>query len=162
MQAKYQMQDVRIVDFKAVNVAALEYRGDVREIGTAIREFIAWRRENGLAPNVSHTFNVVYHHPSSENDGAECHYDLCASTTRDVPANSQGIVAKTIPEGRCALLTHAGAEATLGQSVSFLYTNWLPASGERVRDFPLFFKRVKFFPDVPEHEAVVEIYLPIR
>lgn len=162
MQVQRTMQDVEIVDFKAVSVAALEYRGDVRHIGNSIRQFIAWRRRNGLSPDVSDTFNVVYRHPLADDENSECHYDLCASTERDVPQNPEGVTAKVIPGGRCALLTHVGSEATLGQSVSFLYRDWLPANGEDVRDFPLFFRRVKFFPDVPEHEAVVEIYLPLR
>jgi AraC family transcriptional regulator len=162
MQAKHRASDVTIVDFEATPVAALEYRGDVRQIGAAIRRFIAWRRENGLPPGVSATFNVVYHHPRDDEDGAECHYDLCASCTRDIPENSAGVVSKVLPSGRCATLTHIGSEATLGQSVSFLYREWLPQSGEEPRDFPLFFKRLKFFPDVKEHEAVTEIYLPVR
>lgn len=39
---------------------------------------------------------------------------------------------------------------------------WLPQSGEAPRDFPLFLERLTCFPDVPEHEAVVDIYLPLR
>jgi AraC family transcriptional regulator len=162
MQPMHRMNEVKIVDFQSTKVAALEYRGDLRQIGGAIRRFIAWRRQNGLPPSVSATFNVVYHHPRDDEDGGDCHYDLCASITRDIPENSQGVVGKVLPAGRCATLTHTGAEATLGQSVSFLYREWLPPSGEEPRDFPLFFKRMKFFPDAGEHEAVTEIYLPIR
>ncbi len=50
----------------------------------------------------------------------------------------------------------------LGESVTFLYSQWLPQSGEGPRDFPLYFQRVRFFPDVPEHEAVTDIFLPLR
>jgi AraC family transcriptional regulator len=162
MQPNHHMSEVKIVDFPATKVAALEYRGDARQIGGAIRGFIAWRHQNGLPPSVSATFNVVYRHSRDDEDGADCHYDLCASTTHEVPENSQGVVGKLLPAGRCATLTHIGSEATLGQSISFLYSEWLPTSGEEPRDFPLFFKRVKFFPDVAEHEAVTEIYLPVR
>ncbi len=162
MESKHHPSEVKIVDFPATKVAALEYQGDVRQIGEAVRRFIAWRRESGLPPGVSDTFNVVYHHPRDDEDGANCHYDLCASSTRDVPENPEGVVGKLLPPGRCATLTHIGSEATLGQSVSFLCREWLPQSGEEPRDFPLFLKRVKSFPDVAEHEAVTEIYLPIR
>ena len=31
-----------------------------------------------------------------------------------------------------------------------------------VRDFPIFFERVSFFPEVPENELVTDIYLPIE
>lgn len=44
----------------------------------------------------------------------------------------------------------------------FLYSEWLPQSGEEPRDFPLYFQRVEFFPDVPEYESVTDVFLPIR
>lgn len=50
-----------------------------------------------------------------------------------------------------------GAAAAL-----FLYRDWLPASGEEARDFPIYCQRLSFFPEVPEHEAVAELFLPLR
>jgi AraC family transcriptional regulator len=46
--------------------------------------------------------------------------------------------------------------------VIYLYAEWLPNSGEELRDYPLYFQRIRFFPDVPEHEAVTDIFLPLR
>lgn len=43
-----------------------------------------------------------------------------------------------------------------------LYASWLPGSGEELRDFPLFMQRLTFFPDVPDNEAITDIYLPLR
>jgi len=43
----------------------------------------------------------------------------------------------------------------------YLYRDWLPESGEELRDFPLYCQRIKFFPDVPEHEAVLDLFLPL-
>src|SRR5690606_40690953 len=69
---------------------------------------------------------------------------------------------KSIPAGRCAVLRHVGSDNTLGESIRWLYSDWLPQSGESLRDFPLFLRRVRFFPDVPEHEAISDIYLPLE
>jgi AraC family transcriptional regulator len=88
--------------------------------------------------------------------------DICASTDRNVTDNSFGVVEKTIPGGRCAVLRYIGDEANLGESIAYLYSNWLPLSGEEPRDFPLFLQRVKFFPDVPEHEAIIDVFLPLK
>jgi len=30
------------------------------------------------------------------------------------------------------------------------------------RDFPLYCQRLTFFPEVPEHEAVAELFLPLK
>ncbi len=161
MGAQSRIGEVRIVTFEDTRVATLEYRGDTRSIGNAIRVFSEWRRQNELSPNLSATFNIVHHHPAGGEEG-DCHYELCASTDCGVPENSLGVVEKVIPAGRCALLRHVGSDDQLGEPVSFLYSQWLPQSGEELRDFPLYFQRVRFFPDVPEHEAVTDIFLPLR
>jgi AraC family transcriptional regulator len=130
-------------------------------IGSSIRQFIAWRRQNRLAPPVSATFNIVYHHPVGTDEG-DCRYDLCAATERGVPQNSLGIVEKIIPGGRCALVRHRGPEERLRHTVNYLYSHWLPGSGEELRDFPLYLQRVRFFPDVQEPEAATDVYLPLK
>jgi len=161
MKTEYRPDQVQIVDFQATQVAALEHRGDPRQIGGSIRKFIAWRQENRLPPRSSATFNVVY------DDEAvvapqEFRFDLCAATSREVVDNPYGVVSKTIPGGRCAVLRHVGSDDTLRDAVTYLYAEWLPASGEEPRDFPLFFERVDFYPDVPEHEAITDVYLPLK
>jgi len=67
-----------------------------------------------------------------------------------------------IPAGRCALLRHVGSDDQLGRSIRHLYSSWLPTSGEDLRDYPLYLRRVAFFPDVPDSEAITDIYLPLR
>jgi AraC family transcriptional regulator len=67
-----------------------------------------------------------------------------------------------IPGGRCAVLRHVGSDDTLPVSVRYLYKEWLPNSDEEPRDFPLYFERVRFFPDVPEHEAITDVFLPLK
>ncbi len=43
-----------------------------------------------------------------------------------------------------------------------LYCDWLPASGEEARDFPIYCQRLSFFPEVPEHETAAELFLPLK
>lgn len=152
---------VQIVDFDATKVAALEHRGDPLGIGSSIRKFIAWRRENRLPPRSSATFNVVYDDETAVMP-QDFRFDLCAATNREVAGNRFGVVGKTIPGGRCAVLRHIGSDDTLRDTVRYLCTDWLPASGEELRDFPLFFERVEFYPEVPEREAVTDVYLPLK
>ena len=161
MKTERQAEQVRIIDFADTRVAAFEHRGDPRLIGNSIREFIAWRKQNGLPPRVSATFNILYDNPA-EVAPEDYRIDLCAATDRDVSANEFGMVSKTIPGGRCALLRHIGCDDTLGHTVAYLYSQWLPQSGEELRDFPLYLQRVKFFPDVSENEAVTDVFLPLK
>jgi len=151
---------VRLVAFPETRVAKLEHRGNVLRLGDSIRKFIEWRKANKLPPQTSATFNI-FHNDPDETPPEEFRFDLCAATERDIAPNDAGVQEFWIPAGRCALLRHTGSDDQLGSSILRLYASWLPTSGEELRDFPLFVQRVKFFPDVPDAEAVTDIYLPI-
>ena len=161
MKPTFEAAQVNVVQFPETKVAVLEHRGDPRRIGDSVRKFIAWRKENGLPPRLSATFNLLHDNP--EEVAPENHrFGLCAATDREVKENPHGVVGGTIPGGRCAVLRHTGSDDTLGASVRYLYAEWLPKSGEEPRDFPLFLQRVRFFPDVPEHEAITDVFLPLK
>jgi AraC family transcriptional regulator len=161
MKPAHSKEEVSIVTFPETRVAVLEHRGDPARIGDSVRTFIEWRKQNGASPKVSATFNVLYDDPN-ETSPDQFRLDLCAGIERPVADNPFGVVEKKIPAGRCAVLRHVGSDDTLGESLRYLYSTWLPASGEEPRDFPLFLQRVRFFPDVPEHEAVLDVFLPLR
>lgn len=152
---------VRVVSFPATRVASLEHRGSPLRLGDSIRSFIAWRKANRLPPATSATYNIVYHDPD-ETPPEEFRFRMCAATDRPVAQNEAGVTEMVIPAGRCALLRHTGSDDQLGRSIRHLYAGWLPGSGEELRDFPLFMQRVAFFPDVPDSEAITDIYLPLR
>jgi AraC family transcriptional regulator len=152
---------VRVVSFPATKVATLEHRGSALRLGDSIRRFIDWRRSNRLPPSVSATYNIVYHDPD-ETPPEEFRFSLCAATDKPVEANDAGVTGMIIPAGRCALLRHIGSDDQLGRSLRHLYADWLPTSGEELRDYPLFMQRVAFFPDVADSDAITDIYLPLR
>jgi AraC family transcriptional regulator len=161
MRTPMKLSDVSVLDFEETRVAALEHHGDPQRLGESIRKFIQWRKQNQLPPSASATFNLFYGDPA-EGDPSAFRLDLCAATAREVPENDFGVASKLIPGGRCAVLRHIGSDDHLGSTIAFLYSQWLPQSREELRDFPLFCQRVKFFPDVPEHEAVTDVFLPLR
>jgi AraC family transcriptional regulator len=153
--------DVAVVDVPETPVAVLAHRGDPGRLGETIQRFIAWRRAAGLPPRASATFNVFHSDPRTT-PPADFRLDLCAATGRAIEANEAGVEAGAIPGGRCAVLRVVGASDALEPAALFLYRDWLPASGEEPRDYPLYCRRVTFFPDVPEHEAVTDLYLPLK
>ncbi len=161
MTAVSQAQNVKIIDFPETQIAVLEHHGDPKLLGNTIRRLIEWRKQNKLPPSVSRTFNILYNDPESiEPD--EYRIDICVETNMTITENSAGIVAKIIPSGRCAVLRHIGSDDTLKQTIHDLYANWLPNSEEELRDFPIFLQRVKFFPDVAENEAIIDVLLPLK
>lgn len=161
MKKEFRTDQVRIINVDDIKVAVFEHRGDPKLLGNSIRKFIEWRKQNHLPPRVSATFNIVYDNPTETNPD-DYRFDLCAATERAVVENPFGVVGKTIAGGRCAVLRHVGADDNLVDTVTYLYSEWLPQSGEELRDFPLYLQRVSFFPDVPEHETITDVFLPLK
>ena len=161
MTGTFTDDQVRIVDFPTTAVAIMEHRGDPDLIGDTLRRFIAWRKRTGLSPTRSATFNILHVDPDTTAP-EDYRIDVCAATEREIKPNRDGIVSGVIPAGRCAVLRMKGSSDDLRPGVSFLYGDWLPRSGEELRDFPVYVQRVSFFPEVPENEAITDIFLPLK
>jgi len=151
--------DVRIIQFPETRVAILTHHGDPKLLGDTIRRYIGWRKANGLPPSKSATFNLLHTDPETT-EPADYRLDLCCATDR-VDANDSGVVAGVISAGRCAVLRLVGSSDDLRPAVQFLYADWLPRSGLELRDHPIFAQRVTLYPDVPAHEAITDIFLPL-
>jgi AraC family transcriptional regulator len=153
--------ETKIVDFPKTLIATMEHRAAPNLIGMTIKKFIEWRKENKLPPSKSRTFNLVYDDPNitvPEN----YRFDVCCSIDHAIEENTYGIVNKVIPAGKCAVIRHIGSDDSIGLAVHYLYAEWLNNSNFEVRDFPIFFERVSFFPEVPENEMITDVYLPIK
>ena len=161
MQKTFTFDDVTIREVPVTPVAIMEHRGDPTTIGATIQRFIAWRKAAGLHPKTNPTFNVwrSERRPASP---ADYSMDLCVGTDQPIETNGGEIIVGEIPGGRCAVLRVVGNTDNLEPAALYLYRDWLPASGEEVRDFPIYCQRLAFFPEVPEHEAVAELFLPLK
>ncbi len=154
--------EVRIVDCEPTKVALLEHRGAPELVNDTARIFIEWRKASGLSPvKSSRTFGIAYDNPDTT-EPEKFRFDICGSITEDVPNNPQGVVNGVIPGGRCAVVRHFGSHDRKLESIYFLYREWLPESGEDLRDFPLYFHYLKLMPETPEHELITDIYLPLK
>ncbi|MFZ5891500.1 MAG: AraC family transcriptional regulator [Myxococcota bacterium] len=154
-------EDVRVVNFPRTRVAVLRHLGDPALLGNSVRKFIQWRKQSKHSPAVSATFNVFWDNPE-DTPADQFRMDICAGTDREIIENDFGVFESSIPAGRCAVLRHVGGEESMVENIKFLYATWLPASGEEPRDYPLFLQRIRLFPDVPEHESVTDIFLPLK
>lgn len=158
MPEHFQSSDVGIVDFPETRLLTLEHRGAPALIGATIQQFVAFRRAHRLPPEVCDTFNLFPVDPITT-PADEFHMLLGVATPR--PIEADGFTTWTIPAMRAARIVQIGQSDDLAPGFDFLYGQWLPANGEEVRDHPPFVRRVRFYPDVPLHEAVTELYLPL-
>lgn len=154
--------EVKIINVEPTMVAALEHRGDPALVNETVQHFIEWRKTTGLSPiGTSETYGIAYSTPDVI-PTADFRFDVCGSVQETVPSNLHGVITKVIPGGRCAVVCHAGSRDRLGESVRYLFRQWLPKSGEEVRDFPVYFRYLTLGFDRPESEHLTNIYLPLK
>jgi AraC family transcriptional regulator len=151
---------VEIVDFPETLVAALEHRGPEHLTINTTKRFIEWRQANGLRPGMGNTYGVHYSDPD-RTAPEDYRLDICLSVASPVAPNPQGVVTKTIPAGRCARVRHIGSRHNV-RPAEWLYREWLPQSGETLRNFPIYFHYVNVGPEVKEHEMITNVYLPLK
>jgi len=156
------IMQVKIVDFTEIKIAVLEHRGDPKLLNDSVQQFIEWRKESDLSPvKSSDSYGVAYDDPKNT-EPDRFRFDICGSVQDNIPDNSQNVINKILPGGRCAIVSHSGSYDLMDNKIHYLYREWLPKSGEELRDFPCFFHYMNLFPEVAEHELLTNIYLPLK
>jgi AraC family transcriptional regulator len=150
---------VEIVEFPYTRVAAVEYQGPPEHEYSAIMQLVAWRRENGVRPGHGKTIGIHYSDPATTRP-EDYRLDICVTYDDEISANQHGVIAKEIPAGRCARIRHLGTREYMAEA-DYIYREWLPESGETLRECPPFFHYVNVGPDVREQDMITDIYLPI-
>ncbi|MBV6820495.1 AraC family transcriptional regulator [Rahnella sp. PD12R] len=165
-QQRLENMDVKIIEVAPVSIAVLEHRGDPMTVNNTVAKFIEWRKASGLSDyTVRGTYGIPYNDPLVT-PGEDFRFDVCGELNPEsggrVPENPQGVVAKSLPGGRCAVVRHVGAYDRISDSVYYLYREWLPQSGEELRDFPVYFRYLQLDQELPEHAQQTDILLPLK
>lgn len=165
-QQRREKMDVKIINVAPISVAVLEHRGDPLHVNSNVEKFIEWRKASGLSDYATvGTYGVPYSDPLTT-PSADFRFDICGelspAANGQVPENSQGVISKTLPGGRCAVVRHVGAYDRISDSVYYLYRQWLPQSGEELRDFPVYFRYLQLDEPLPEHLQQTDVLLPLK
>lgn len=159
-QADRMNYHVELIDLPSTRLAAVEYQGPAQQMLQATAKLIAWRRRNGISPSQGQTFGLFYDDPESA-DEAAFRFDVGVSFEGELAPNAEGVCSKLIPGGRCARVRHHGSREHI-PAADFLYREWLPASGETLRDCPLIMHFNNVGPGLNPAELVTDVYLPLR
>ena len=163
MQINFTHDDVTIRDVPSMPVAIMEHRGDRAMLGTTIERFKAWCKAKGLSPETGRASVMVFRSERCPEDPVNYSMDLCVGTDQPIDMNDETMKAGVIPGGRCAVLRYPGNTHNLEPAALYLYREWLPDSGEEVRDFPIYCqRRLSLIPDMSAHEVIVELFLPLK
>ncbi|ANW23290.1 AraC family transcriptional regulator [Vibrio coralliilyticus] len=151
---------IDIVKFDEIKVATIKHCGPLHLIGNTIKRLNDWGEENNVDIENSRIFNVIDDYsipPYSENYTCK----ICVSTGIDIHENSYGVFGSIISEGNCAVTRHIGPDDGIGQSLRFLYSHWLKNDLGSLRESPVFFERIKLYPNVNDVDVITDIYLPV-
>ncbi|MGN8342764.1 GyrI-like domain-containing protein [Pseudomonas sp. SMV71] len=153
---------LRIVDFAEVRLAALEHCGPPGLVNESVRRFIEWRTQSGQSPVASsRSFGIPYGNPDTT-PPEHFRFAICGEIHEAVAPNEFGVHERVIPAGRCAVVRHTGSPDHIGETIYPVYRDWLPASGEELRDHPLFFHYLSVYPETPQDQWQTEVYIPLQ
>ncbi|TPL46446.1 AraC family transcriptional regulator [Mesorhizobium sp. B2-4-6] len=163
MQIIFERDDVTILDVPDMPVAIMEHRGSRAKIKETSERFRAWCEASGLSVGSGRSSFMVFRSEREPAVPEDYSVDLCVSTDRSISREDEWMKAGTIPGGRCAVLRYPGNTNNLEPAALYLYRDWLPESGEELRDFPIYARR-QLVPiaDIRAHEVVVDLYLPLK
>lgn len=162
MQPNFTTEDITIRQVAPTGVAIMEHRGPRESIPETAQRFHAWRKSNGVSPLACSSFTVF----RSEREPDDPHayaLDLCVETHEPIDPRDDHVKAGLIPGGRCAVMRVDGTSNNHLPAAVYMYREWLPISGEKPRDFPMYCQRRLILGDKgARQEVFAELFLPLR
>lgn len=155
---------VSVVRLPAQRTLALMHhpQGASGALEDTLQRFVSWRRHRGgLSPRTHATWNVLFA-PTTPSGRPPMAIAVATSARLSADDQAAGIVPLVIGGGRYARLRLEGPDSQIGAAVTFLTHTWCPAHEVIPGQTPLLLRRVRLFPDVPEHLVVTDIHLPIE
>jgi AraC family transcriptional regulator len=144
----------------ALRIAALPHRGAFTGIGTTFDRLMAWGAARGLL-RPGTRFLGLYHDDPSSVPERDLRSEACMTVPEGVEP-AEGVQIRTLPPTRLAVLRFQGPYAELEGAYTWLYREWLPASGEEPAHQP---PREDYLNDcrsLPPGEWLTEIMIPLR
>lgn len=155
------VMQVRIVSFPETRVAALAHQGSPGLLEQSVRRFMAWRQHSGQSPvRSSRSFGIAYANPDTT-PPEEFRFDICGELREPLAPNDFGVRELLMPACRCAVVRHVGSTDHIGETIYPIFRDWLPASGEELRDQPLFFHYLSVYPETPQDQWQTDIHVPL-
>ena len=153
-------QPVKIVESPERYLIGSWHYGDFMTIGVAFEKVMAQCSMAGVMPEQPQTIGVYFADPDCVPENSLRSFaGVLVEGSVSVPDSLDSYVT---PAGRFAVLTHQGPYALLAQSYHWLYSNWLPASDNLVRDEPCCEVYLNSPIDTAQQDLLTDICLPIE
>jgi AraC family transcriptional regulator len=143
-----------------VDVVARAHKGDYAGIGLTFEQLNTTAISRGWIGPATRYFGLYYCDPAATRE-SELRSDACLTAPPGFVGDGE-LRRVTIPGGRYAVLLHVGPYSELHRAYTWLYREWLPASGFEPADAPAVEEYLNNPRLVPPTELRTEIWLPIR
>jgi AraC family transcriptional regulator len=141
-------------------VIGTRHDGDYAEIGGTFERLNTSAIGRGWIGPATRYFGLYYDDPSAK-PAAALRSDACLTGPPAVTADAD-LRPLTIAGGHYAVLLHVGPYAELERAYTWLYREWLPASGREPADLPCVEEYLNNPRLVPPPELRTEIWLPLQ
>jgi AraC family transcriptional regulator len=153
--------NVSIVTFPSTRVAGIRHVGDPSREHETARKLVAWKLEHRFLDPARYRSYGLHHIDSDSDRPSGYRVDFCLSCDEAIEPNAHGVLEMIIPSMRCALARDIGSRLD-NKAARYLHDVWLPQSGEEIAALPMVFHYVNVGPAVMEHEAITDVYLPLK
>jgi len=153
---------ISIKEYPARRLAVVEHRGDPMKLSYTLDKLITWAKSQPIdvKPKPGQAFGFGYHDPR-EVPPEEFRFDLALTVPQNFTLTGD-VIEKVLPHGRYAVISHKGSRDNIGDTISSLYRDWLPESGEQLGDLPCVFCYYNFDHEVAETELLTEIWVLLK
>ena len=150
----------RIVTRPETRVAYIRHTGPYASVGSTWEKLCAFAGPRGLLGPQSQFLGISLDDPRITAED-KTRYDACVTLSRDLaPSGEVGV--QTVPGGRYAVFLHAGPYEGLSATYDAIFRDWLPASGEQLRDQPAFEVYLNTIDHTPPADLRTEIWVPLQ
>lgn len=127
----------KIITLKPQRVLFVRKTGVYAEAAAAaFRVLLAFAYSNRLMKKETQTIGISHDSPDIT-DATKLRYDACITIDELLPPQGE-LNVQAIAGGRYAIFTHNGPYEKFDESYALIFSQWLPQSGERLRDAPIF------------------------
>jgi AraC family transcriptional regulator len=157
---------VEVKEMQKLRVATVSHVGPYNQISEAFARLGQIAGPAGLVggppggPRSSPTMLAIYHDDPESTPPSELTSDaaIVVSPQAKLPP---GLGEREIPGGRYACTTHVGPYEKLGDVWARFMGEWLPRSGQRMRDSVSYEIYRNTPADVPKEKLITELYIPL-
>lgn len=143
----------------ATKVAFVRHTGPYAAVGTAWGKIYSFAGQRGLLGPTTACIGISRDDPKVT-AGEQLRYDACITLDREfAPVGEIGV--QTIPGGRYAVFLHRGPYEQYQRTYDAIFGDWLPRSGEQLRDEPAFELYLNHPGETPAAELRTEIWVPL-